>query len=77
MSSYCSLAFLKYGLQDSLVALGRLYQLIDLNVFVDGVRQVFPGWAKANGLDVGFAGVVAAIGAEGVLGDLWIKTGAS
>src|SRR5450631_2914166 len=61
------------GPENSVVALNGSQQLIDLNVFIDGVRQVFARRSESDGPDSGLARIMAPIGAERVLRNLRIQ----
>src|ERR1035437_8645612 len=59
--------FPENGPEDSVVSLNGSQQLIDLDVFVDGVREVFPRRPESDGPDSSLACIVASVGAERVL----------
>ena len=55
-------ALLQQGAHHAVVALGHLFQLLQLDVLVVGVGQILPGGAQTHSGDASLAGVVAAVG---------------
>ena len=55
------------------VALGGLQQLVHLRVLIVRVGQILAGRSQAEGLDPGLSRLVAAVGAEAVMGDLRVQ----
>ena len=59
---------------DAPVSGSGFLQLVDFDVFVHGVGQILPGGAEAYGGYLGLAGIVAAVGAERIGGDIGIES---